>query len=155
MERIRGTRVLHALKALKGRAIDPGSVQVFGYPEWATFRGEQFDEICDLTTTIYSRYSPVEHDSEALAVNAAFRKTYEEGVLDKQMPVLGILGYDTGRMVIEGLRTMAGRGDFPSDFSGIQSGIRLQRAGDNGGLYNNAIFIITYRPGGEIEKTLK
>lgn len=149
------TRVLHALKALKGRAIDPGSVQVFGYPEWATFRGEQFDEICDLTTTIYSRYSPVEHDSEALAVNAAFRKTYEEGVLDKQMPVLGILGYDTGRMVIEGLRTMAGRGDFPSDFSGIQSGIRLQRAGDNGGLYNNAIFIITYRPGGEIEKTLK
>lgn len=88
-------------------------------------------------------------------MNAAFRKTYEEGVLDKQMPVLGILGYDTGRMVIEGLRTMAGRGDFPSDFSGIQSGIRLQRAGDNGGLYNNAIFIITYRPGGEIEKTLK
>lgn len=149
------TRILHALKALKGRALDPDAVQVFGYPEWATFRGEQFDEICDLSTTIYSRYSPVEHDPDAATINNAFRKTYGEGVLDKQMPVLGILGFDTGRMVIEGLRTMAGTDYFPSDFSGIQSGIRLERVGDNGGLFNNAIFIITYRPGGYIEKTLK
>ncbi len=149
------TRVLHALKALKGRALDPDAIRVFGYPEWATFRGEQFDEICDLGTTIYSRYSPVERDPDAGRVNAAFREAYGEGVLDKQMPVLGILGFDTGRMVIEGLRTMAGTDYFPSDFSGIQSGLRLERVGDNGGLFNNALFIITYRPGGFIEKKLK
>ena len=148
-------RILHALKTFKGRALDSDAVQLFGYPEWATFRGEQFDEICDLTTTIYSRYSPVEHDPDAAAVNDAFRRAYGEGVLDKQMPVLGILGYDTGRMVIEGMRTMAGKDYFPTEFSGIQSGIRLEKSGEEGGLFNNAIFIISYRQGGNIEKTLK
>ncbi len=148
-------RILHALKTFKGRAMDSDAVQLFGYPEWATFRGEQFDEICDLTTTIYSRYSPVEHDPDAAAVNDAFRRAYGEGVLDKQMPVLGILGYDTGRMVIEGMRTMAGKDYFPTEFSGIQSGIRLEKSGEEGGLFNNAIFIISYRQGGNIEKTLK
>lgn len=148
-------RILHALKTFKGKALDSDAVQLFGYPEWATFRGEQFDEICDLTTTIYSRYSPVEHDPDAAAVNDAFRRAYGEGVLDKQMPVLGILGYDTGRMVIEGMRTMAGKDYFPTEFSGIQSGIRLEKSGEEGGLFNNAIFIISYRQGGNIEKTLK
>ena len=41
---------------------------------------------------------------------------------------------------------------MPVDFSGIQSGIRLKRAGENGGQYNDSLFIITYRPGGVIEK---
>jgi len=149
------SRMLHAVKALKGRALNPDSVQMFGYPEWATFRGAQFDEICDLNTTIYSRYSPVEQDPDAIRVNEAFRAAYGEGMLDKQMPVLGILGFDTGTMVIEGLRTLAGTGNFPTSFSGIQSGIRLEKAGENGGLFNNALFIITYRSGGLIEKTLK
>ena len=149
------TRILHALKGLKGRGLNPDAVQVFGYPEWATFRGTQFDEICDLGTTIYSRYSPVERDADAERVNEAFRHTYGEGMIDKQMPVLGILGFDTGTMVIEGLRTMAGTGEFPSAFEGIQSGIRLVQTSGDSGLYNDALFIITYRPGGLIEKTLK
>lgn len=149
------TRVLHAIKAFKERALNPDAVQVFGYPEWTTFRESQFDEICDLGTTIYSRYSPVERDPDAIRVNGAFRNTYGEGVLDKQMPVLGILGFDTGMMVIEGLRAMAETDYFPSTFSGIQSGIRLEQAGNDGGLFNNALFIITYRPGGHIEKILK
>lgn len=149
------TRILHALKGLKGRGLNPDAVQVFGYPEWATFRGTQFDEICDLGTTIYSRYSPVERDADAERVNEAFRHTYGDGMIDKQMPVLGVLGFDTGTMVIEGLRTKAGTGEFPSTFEGIQSGIRLMQASDDSGLYNDALFIITYRPGGLIEKTLK
>lgn len=149
------SRILHAVKALKGKALNPDSIQMFGYPEWATFRGAQFDEICDLNTTIYSRYFPVEQDPDAIRVNDAFRAAYGEGMLDKQMPVLGILGFDTGTMVIEGLRTLAGTSNFPSSFSGIQSGIRLEKAGENGGLFNNALFIITYRSGGLIEKTLK
>lgn len=148
-------RILHAIKALKERATDPSYIQVFGYPEWATFRGEQFDEICDLETTIYSRYFPVEHDADAEQVNEAFKNAYGVGVIDKQMPVLGILGFDTGRMVIEGLRTKAGHGNFPTEFSGIQTGIKLEQDNEYGGLFNNALFIITYRPGGIIEKKLK
>ena len=149
------TRFLHALKDFKARATDPEAVQLFGYPEWATFRGEQFDEICDLSTTIYSRYAPVEKDPDAMTVDEAFRRAYGEGMLDKQMPVLGILGFDTGRMAIEGLRTKAGTGTFPTEYSGIQSGLSLVKADDDGGLYNDTLFIITYRPGGFIEKVKK
>lgn len=149
------TRILHALKDFKAKAILPDAVQVFGYPEWATFRGEQFDDICDLSTTIYSRYAPVEKDPDAMRVNEAFRRAYGEGMLDKQMPVLGILGFDTGRMAMEGLRTKAETGVFPSEYTGIQSGLSLEKAGEEGGLCNDALFIITYRPGGFIEKSLK
>lgn len=149
------TRILHALKDFKGKATDADAVQLFGYPEWATFRGEQFDEICSLSTTIYSRYAPVEKETDAMAVNEAFRQAYGDGMLDKQMPVLGILGFDTGRMAIEGLRSKAATGVFPSEYSGIQSGMALKKSGDVGGLYNDTLFIITYRPGGFIEKIQK
>ncbi|MDE6283080.1 MAG: LysM peptidoglycan-binding domain-containing protein [Muribaculaceae bacterium] len=149
------SRFVHALKSLKGSATDPQAVRLFGYPEWATFRGAQFDEICDLSTTIYSRYAPIENDHDASRVNQAYRTAYGDNMLDKQMPVLGILGFDTGTMVIEGLRTMARTDYFPSRYNGIQSGIHLSSPAQSAGLYNDALFLITYRPGGFIEKTLK
>ena len=66
--------------------------------------------------------------------------------------MLGILGFDTGMMAINWAREEKSTGEMPVDFSGIQSGIRLKRAGENGGQYNDSLFIITYRPGGVIEK---
>ncbi len=148
------SRILHAIKTLRGKAENPEAVQVFGYPEWATFRGTQFDEICDIEATIYSRYSPTSKNADFQTLNSAYRRTYGEKIADNQMPVPGVLGFDTGMMVIEGLRTLAGTGNFPTSFSGIQSGLRLDRV-DNGGLFNNSLFIINYKPGGSIEKTLK
>lgn len=147
-------RVIHALRNVKGRADVGSNVQLFGYPEWATFRGEQFDQICDMQTTIYSRYFPTERDSDARSLHHAFREAFGEDILDKQMPVLGILGYDTGMMVIEGLRSRQAEGGFPTEFSGIQSGIRLSEV-PGGGMYNDALFLIRYMPGGSIEKSLK
>jgi LysM repeat protein len=148
------SRILNAIKTLRGKAENPEAVQVFGYPEWATFRGTQFDEICDIEATIYSRYSPTSKNADFQTLNSAYRRTYGEKIADNQMPVPGVLGFDTGMMVIEGLRTLAGTGNFPTTFSGIQSGLRLDRV-DNGGLFNNSLFIINYKPGGSIEKTLK
>jgi LysM repeat protein len=148
------TRIQHAIKSLKNSAVDGSTVQLFGYPEWATFRGTQFDDICELETTIYSRYVPTNNDYDASSLNTRFRQVYGEGLIDKQMPVFGILGFDTGRMAIEGMRTMAGTGSFPSRYVGIQSGLKLERAA-NGGLFNNALFFITYKPGGIVDKTLR
>jgi hypothetical protein len=148
------TRIQHAIKSLKNSAVEGSTVQLFGYPEWATFRGTQFDDICELETTIYSRYVPTNNDYDASSLNTRFRQVYGEGLIDKQMPVFGILGFDTGRMAIEGMRTMAGTGSFPSRYVGIQSGLKLERAA-NGGLFNNALFFITYKPGGIVDKTLR
>lgn len=150
------SRIQPGLKAFRQAALDPSAVQLFGYPEWATFRGSQSDELCELETTIYSRYFPLENDPEAKELSDRFYSLYGEKLTDKQIPVFGILGYDTGIMVIDGLRAMARTDFFPSEFSGIQSGLRLRQApGENGGLYNDALFIITYKPGGELEKILQ
>ena len=45
-------------------------------------------------------------------------------------------------------------GDITREFSGIQSGIRLREV-PGGGMFNDALFLIKYMPGGSIEKTLK
>lgn len=149
-------RIRQSLRNFKERAVlEPSAVQLFGYPEWATFRGEHYTDICDITSTIYSRYFPTDHDTAAHMVNNSFRSTYGEGLMSRQMPVLGILGYDTGLMAIKALREHADTGRYPTDYNGIQSGIRLEQAPDGGGYYNNAIFIITYNPGGYLEKTIK
>lgn len=149
-------RIRQSLRNFKERAVlEPSAVQLFGYPEWATFRGEHYTDICDITSTIYSRYFPTDHDTAAHMVNNSFRSTYGGGLMSRQMPVLGILGYDTGMMAIKALREHADTGRYPTDYNGIQSGIRLEQAPDGGGYYNNAIFIITYNPGGYLEKTLK
>lgn len=148
------TRFTAALKTFKGRAENPSAVQLFGYPEWSVFRGSQLSDLYDLQTSIYTRYAPVDKDPEAATLNKLFRTTYGGGLIEKQMPVLGILGYDTGKMVIEGLRTMAGQGGELPPYSGIQSGVALARAGD-GGYFNNALFIVTYNPERTIDKVLK
>lgn len=73
------------------------------------------------------------------------------------VPTQGILGYDTGMYIIRGLREKAATGVFPADFSGLQSELRLVRAngpesGDQGGLYNEALLLIHFLPGGSVEK---
>lgn len=145
---------VHAIKSLKERALLASNVRVFGYPEWATFRGDSFDQICDLESTIYSRYFPTERDADAVALGHKFQEAYGEQLLDKQMPVLGILGFDSGRFVIDGLRERAATGEFPLNFAGIQSELKLKQV-DGAGYYNDALYFIDYLPGGGIRKSIR
>lgn len=140
------SRIVHGLKALGGRSENPDAVQIFGYPEWTTFRGDQYKELCDLNATIFSRYNTLDRSPEVRSLDGLFRESYGDGLIDKQMPVLGILGYDTGRFVIDAMRQKATSGTMPTDFDGLQSGLRLTLAPD-GGFYNNALFLIRYAPG--------
>lgn len=144
------SRIIHALKAMNGRAVDPDAVLLFGYPEWATFRADQFKDMCDINTTIYSRYSPAEKSAGMLEISHLFSENFGEGLINKQMPVMGVLGYDTGRYVIDAMRRKASTGEFPTDFDGVQTGMRLSLAADGGGLYNSALFLIHYTPGDNV-----
>lgn len=140
-------RIIPALKVLSGKAVDTEAVQLFGYPEWAAFRSDQFKELCDINTTIYSRYLPAERMDSAREFNHLFSENFGGGLIENQLPVLGILGYDAGRYVIEAMRKKAATGEFPTDFDGIQSALRLSLAEDGGGLYNSCLFLIRYIPG--------
>lgn len=151
-----------AIKALRDRATRPSNVTVFGYPEWVTFRGDSFDELCDLDATIYSRFLANDTRSEIRGLKEHYKALYGDDMFEA-VPTQGILGYDTGVFIIKGLRQMDEVGVFPSEYDGVQSYLKLGWSGETttdpvsgemkseGGLVNDALYIISYRPGGIVE----
>ena len=129
---------------------------IWGYPEWITFRDESFREICGLDATIYSRFYSDPRDTRCRELAERFREEFGTDMVEA-VPTQGVLGYDMGRYIINGLREKAATGVFPTDFSGLQSELRLVRAdapesGGTGGLYNEALLLIHFLPDGTVEK---
>lgn len=154
-------KFVQALASLRENAATPSNISIFGYPEWVTFRGDSFDEICALDATIYSRYLATEQNKPAKALKDRYKQWYGVEMFEA-VPTQGILGFDTGMFVIKGLKQMASTGVFPSDYDGVQGNMRLMWSGDSktdvngelvtsGGLVNEALYFINYRPGGIVE----
>jgi hypothetical protein len=151
-----------AVTTLRGKASRPSNVTVFGYPEWITFRGESFDELCDLDATIYSRFLSNDSRRDIRELKDRYKALYGEEMFEA-VPTQGILGYDTGAFIIKGLRRIEDTGTFPSEYDGVQSYLKLGWSGETstdpvsgelkseGGLVNEALYIINYRPGGIVE----
>ena len=72
----------------------------------------------------------------------------------KAMPTQGTLGFDTGMFLIKSLGDNKGQlGDNATwRYDGVQSGFHLVKPTDDGGLINEALYFITFRPSGLIEK---
>ena len=164
-------RYSDALTTKRQSALAPGNVALWGYPEWVTFRGDSFDAICNLDATIYSRFLVDERDYRARDLKERYRSAYGVEMFDA-VPTQGILGFDTGMFVVNGLRHKAETGAFPAEFSGIQNSLRLDWIGPSddaqtagaetvgivlqtvpaqGGLINHLLFLIHYSPGGFVE----
>lgn len=151
-------KFVQALTSLRQSADSPSNITIFGYPEWVTFRGESFDEICALDATIYSRYLATEQNRSANSLKERYKQWYGVEMFEA-VPTQGILGFDTGVFVINGLKQLASTGVFPSEYDGVQGNMRLMWSGDShtdasgelvtsGGLVNEALYFINYRPGG-------
>lgn len=150
-----------ALTTMRQGAADPESVTIFGYPEWVTFRGDSFDEISNLGATIYSRFLVDERDYRARELKERYKQNYGVEMFEA-VPTQGILGFDIGRFIIEGLRHKAETGVFPTEFNGVQNSMRLgwalpqtdgtdTDATDNEhGLVNETLFLLNFTPGGII-----
>jgi len=155
-------RFVGALTSLRNRAVGIDRVKLFGYPEWVTFRGDSFDELCNLDATIYSRFLSTDNKPDLQKLKNRYKEIYGVEMFDA-VPTQGVLGYDMGMFVINGLRNQVETGVFPSEFDGVQSRLKLgwsgatsvdEETGDvmsNGGLVNEALYIINYRPGGIVE----
>lgn len=150
-----------AVTTLRHQAADPSSVTIFGYPEWVTFRGTSFDEICDLNATIYSRYLAVDSDRGVSRLKERYRECFGTEMFDA-VPAQGILGFDVASYAINGLRQLEQSGTFPSDYDGVQSYMKLDWSGatevgsdgqtsSDGGLVNEALYFINFTPGGTVE----
>ncbi len=149
-------KVVNAITRKREAASAPENVVIWGYPEWITFRDESFREICGLDATIYSRFYSDPRDTRCRELAERFREEFGTDMVEA-VPTQGVLGYDMGRYIINGLREKAATGVFPTDFSGLQSELRLVRAdapesGGTGGLYNEALLLIHFLPDGTVEK---
>jgi len=155
-------KFVNALLTLRQGAAEASNVTVFGYPEWVTFRGDSFDEISNLGATIYSRFLVDERDYRARDLKENYKKTYGVEMFEA-VPTQGILGFDIGRFIIEGLRHKAETGVFPTEFNGVQNSMRLGWAIPEGadassgtgtsnehGLVNETLFLLDFEPGGII-----
>lgn len=62
------------------------------------------------------------------------------------VPNQGALGYDVASMIISNLRAHGGVFDPEDDglWRGRQSAFRFEKAGDEGGFVNNALYIVTF-----------
>lgn len=142
-----------ALKSFKAERADQESVRVFGYPEWVTFRGEAYDALCDLNSAIYSRFYNDTNAYPSRNLNASFRKWFGREMIDA-VPSQGALGFDTGYFLIKALRD--NDGDLSrrlSPYEGIQSAFDFEAVeSGHGGLVNDALYFVYFRPGGFVEK---
>lgn len=128
---------------------------LFGYPEWITFRGDYFNRLGENNATIYTRFYVTADDPARQEAERAFKEAYGVTMLDAA-PIQGLLGYDTGRYLIGALRS--NHGDFnenPGEYAGIQSSFMFTDRSEADGLVNRALYIVTFGPGGYVNKQLR
>lgn len=142
-------KVLPGIISWRESKVTP-SVKVFGYPEWTTFRGEILQNMHELNTSIYSRFSLDENSLRNRDFDRKFKQWYGTE-MENVAPRQGLLGFDSGMYVMRMLMTESRQ---PSElkYYGIQNDYDFSRVPD-GGWVNNSLCIINYRPGGVIEKT--
>lgn len=128
---------------------DSACAEIFGYPDWTAFRGDVLDTLHRLNATVYSRFFDDFNGFSARTIASDFRRWYGESYIES-IPTYGLLGYDCACYIIKNIRNNDGRFDplSPVSFSGVQSTFDFTRSGE--GYVNNAIYIITYLPGGRV-----
>lgn len=145
-------RIQNALVQLKEKALDPESVKVFGYPDWIAFRIDRLEKLHKLDATIYSRFFDNPDAPEITRFANAYKACFGTEIVD-MVPKQEILGYDTGCYLIKALRATEGNiTDEPLEYKGIQSAFSFTQPAEGSGAVNNALYIINYRPSGEVTK---
>lgn len=122
-------------------------VRLFGYPEWTLFRGETLQNMHNLNTIIYSRFISDYESSRAKALDAKFERWYGTDI-ENVVPRQGLLGFDSGMFLQKYLQSGQKR------YEGIQNSYNFVPAGEGAGEYNDVLYFLNFRPGGDIVKTL-
>lgn len=125
-------------------AVTP-TVKVFGYPEWITYRGETLENMHKLNTTVYSRFYADEDAKATVDVEESYKRWYGSG-MDAAVPRQGLLGFDTGMYLIHSIAFDEER------YDGVQNGFHFITSSPGQGEFNDILYFINFRPGGQIDK---
>lgn len=127
------------------------NINLWGYSEWLTARGDNQKKLNDADTYIFSRFFSVEKDEEEQQFQSQYEKWYGTKIMDK-VPKQGTYGFDTGMYLIKAINS--NQGDFRTlspRYNGIQNVFHFD-ALSNGGFVNGEMYIIHFTPSGSIFK---
>lgn len=146
-------RFSRALAKYKSDNLGSGTVQVFGYPDWVTFKGDAKEQMHEIETYIYSRFNPDMESYNAADVVNSFKYWYGCEPMDG-IPSQALWGFDTACFVLNNLAngySFKPEGPQPTSWNGVQSTFSFSRIGTGSGAVNNAMYIIGYLPGGIVD----
>lgn len=114
-------------------------LNIFGYPEWITYKGSITKRMAELGTTFYSRFKNSNETDEHF--NNEFKQWFgNKSILS--YPNQALLGYDTARFIIESVFTY---GFFNPEhkYLGIQNSFDFITSDENAGFHNNSASFIS------------
>lgn len=142
------SKTIGALKDYKESLDDFSLVQLFGYPEWITFRKESFDNMHFMNATIYSRFFNDADSQRSRSFNDKYVQWFGKKPMNA-IPVQGILGFDTGIYLIRALNDNASHDcDFELSYDGIQNNYHFANPEGIAGKVNDSLYFINFRPSG-------
>jgi LysM repeat protein len=128
-------------------ALGGGSLQLFGYPDWIAFRGENIESLHTLGATIYSRFLLDLNSPDYHAISDSFVKWYRT-TLTEGVPSMGILGFDVANYVMNAFNHSGDdftRDDCRVQVRGVQNCFNFVDGGK--GFINNTLYIIRFMSG--------
>ena len=126
-------------------------LQLFGHPSWQTYVKEHLDSFYELDTYIYTPFyrNPLSHNT------ARFEKDYLahfHKAMIKTYPRMSMFGFDSALFFFKGIsrygKSFASQDIFSAP---VQNGIKLHRVSNWGGMINNNIWFVHYKPTHKIE----
>lgn len=127
-------------------------MSLMGYPDWQTYISGHLKSFFALNTYIYTNFY---YDNYSPAVKR-FERDYRAWFHADLMPIyprMALLGFDNGLHILQGLARY-GEAFSTQRLPAVpyQSAMHFVRAGAKGGIINNHIWFVHYRPDGHIEK---
>lgn len=127
-------------------------VRLYGFPEWTAFRGETMANMHRANTFVYSRFYTVPDDPGAAAIDERYERWFGTG-MTPAVPRQGLLGFDTGMFLIQSLMINGGNFDIATPaYTGVQNGFNFVRTSPGGGLVNECLYFVNFRPSGLIDR---
>lgn len=124
-----------------------GSIfDIWGYPDWTAFRGNNLEQLHRMGATIYTRFYCDQESPAFHSLSASYAGDFG-GAMTDAAPMPTPLGFDVGCYLIDNINTHGDRFE-PDDsaYYGVQSSFHFVKPqGDpDGGCYNDELYIIRF-----------
>lgn len=146
------TKTLHVIMAVT-RENPNFTVSIFGYPEWQIYSKDFISRFYELNASFYSPFYTNNVYPEALNFISKYHKWYRKDIHSKY-PNYAMLGYDTAFYFLKGLKNNKenlAEGLSELNITPVQTALGFERVED-GGLFNNKIFIVEFGKDFELKK---